>query len=952
MNNQRPNSPVQVPEEAAIGLAEVLAEDITEQPLVPTIRQQKPEKPETFSFGTQQLRQDYMSPYADRKIFGSTDNTKYFRDPKQQWYTSEIKGSDIELVRDYRDEIGYADFNEALDTDGNLSYGWITNFDKEGMSPAQIRKEIRQRTNYETKRFTAAADDIMAAIQNPDTPFYKKDQVITKEKLASIINFLPEDDPRYTPENLYSYLLKEGYTIEGFNTLSAKEVFSSALQNIDRPAWGESSALFTPDTWAGLGQLTLEAGAAPFLAPVYGLVDEPPPTPLMDSIVDFYSTTYDFTSTVGLEGLKRYIAEEPVAFISDIATLFSLMAGGTAKIATVVPRLGLTKHVPLIRKVQKGAELLDITNLATYGAGKALKGLGQVPILAATFYSGKPKLMFEEALYGPSAKGKKSLFRAAKKGEISERRYFDMVTSGMEKIRADRNKEYGDFMDRMTVMGTSLDLTPVKNKLSELLKDYFKIQDKHGNPTDPRIPVNPQFKWMMKKQQDLYPDPTTKLTKTQQRDHTIARIQGFREMIDDLERNPVTAYPDEIQTQVESLRHILAAKFEDQLGSPNFPKADKIIREVFDYDISNLRLWLSQMEYDAGLKPSPSTMKNGKNTSDVIRQAADFKKYSENLEDLVSDTGVSNDAVVNAMENRRLDYPDPDEFTGDFFQYGTYMPYVLDWSRSHIIDQASQKKIEKVIRDIDSWGQRPGGQDYTPAMVDVLKRRLDKFWDPDGDGRAMVTELRGTVYDILDKGVPEYKARTKSYEIMTEFINENRKTLGIDPNKKLAPRTVDQVLRKAKTILKEDEVIRRDLVDQVANASKEDLIGVIAGISAKDWRPARYTPFFLTGSAAKWVLGSYMGFLVPLLFMSPAVTTEILNSVGYTAAGVKKLRDAMERTPIGQSVQGQRVLKQMTKMIAKTPARKERRQEQETKRRQQVSPREQSALQELLRTLQ
>ena len=95
-----------------------------------------------------------------------------------------------------------------------------------------------------------------------------------------------------------------------------------------------------------------------------------------------------------------------------------------------------------------------------------------------------------------------------------------------------------------------------------------------------------------------------------------------------------------------------------------------------------------------------------------------------------------------------------------------------------------------------------------------------------------------------------------------------------------------------------------------------------------------------------------MGFLVPLLFMSPAVTTEILNSVGYTAAGVKKLRDAMERTPIGQSVQGQRVLKQMTKMIAKTPARKERRQEQETKRRQQVSPREQSALQELLRTLQ
>ena len=44
MNNQRPNSPVQVPEEAAIGFAEVLAEDITEQPLVPTIRQQKPDR--------------------------------------------------------------------------------------------------------------------------------------------------------------------------------------------------------------------------------------------------------------------------------------------------------------------------------------------------------------------------------------------------------------------------------------------------------------------------------------------------------------------------------------------------------------------------------------------------------------------------------------------------------------------------------------------------------------------------------------------------------------------------------------------------------------------------------------------------------------------------------------------------------------------------------------------
>ena len=99
---------------------------------------------------------------------------------------------------------------------------------------------------------------------------------------------------------------------------------------------------------------------------------EPPDTPLLDTLVNFYAQTYDITSDEGKRNLKRYWASEPASLMADLLPLMGWALGpigGAAGAAAKTVQAGslASKVLGAARKgaqvARKGAHLADATNV-------------------------------------------------------------------------------------------------------------------------------------------------------------------------------------------------------------------------------------------------------------------------------------------------------------------------------------------------------------------------------------------------------------------------------------------------------------------------------------------------------------------------------------------------------------------------------------------------------------
>jgi hypothetical protein len=197
--------------------------------------------------------------------------------------------------------------------------------------------------------------------------------------------------------------------------------------------------------------------------------------------------------------------------------------------------------------------------------------------------------------------------------------------------------------------------------------------------------------------------------------------------------------------------------------------------------------------------------------------------------------------------------------------------------------KSEEKNIQEIVNDVRKIAQNPDMQ--TPSQLDLFKQKLDNFYSPNKDSRALVTSLRNTVKDIIVKDVPEYEAMTAKYHQSSKFINEIEKSITGTANRG----SVDTALRKLSRIMKEDPDYRRELLTKLSGITGEELKGMLAGVSMNPLYPEGLVGRSLAaGEIYSLLAGVGNPKIMAMLTMgSPRIVGEFLNQLGKISKVVK-----------------------------------------------------------------
>jgi hypothetical protein len=248
--------------------------------------------------------------------------------------------------------------------------------------------------------------------------------------------------------------------------------------------------------------------------------------------------------------------------------------------------------------------------------------------------------------------------------------------------------------------------------------------------------------------------------------------------------------------------------------------------------------------------------------------------YQADLAALQQTNPPINTSMMKTKINRLLSkYVDIDSVTGK-----------PDWQRSAIgmSDTEGVKKLQKIMKDVNSWGTRPN--DDTALGLDMLKRQMDDFYSESSNARAFVASARNIVKDTITSNVPQYAQMTKKYADMTNMIKDIESGLLLRPSGISGRLVADQTLRRLVSSMREGFELRKELVQVLGEQAGTDLVQIVAGNAMKPLIPRG-----LTGSGFA-VGGGIMAALVnpkfwPLLAASsPRLTGEFLRLYGKALA--------------------------------------------------------------------
>lgn len=201
----------------------------------------------------------------------------------------------------------------------------------------------------------------------------------------------------------------------------------------------------------------------------------------------------------------------------------------------------------------------------------------------------------------------------------------------------------------------------------------------------------------------------------------------------------------------------------------------------------------------------------------------------------------------------------------------------LDFSRSSITDDAARNKAAKIIQDFDEWGSQ--ADDFTPVGLDLLKRRIQDYYDPNAPAIAnMSTDLSNFVKGNIVKEVPEYAKMVKGYEDSTRFINEAERALSLG-NKAM----MDTSIKKLLSTNRENFEFRRELLNQIEQRAGRSLSPEIAGLTMQQFTPKGLVGVLGTAGAG-YAAGISPSVLAFAAMSSPRLAGEFL----YTFAGVPR----------------------------------------------------------------
>ena len=224
------------------------------------------------------------------------------------------------------------------------------------------------------------------------------------------------------------------------------------------------------------------------------------------------------------------------------------------------------------------------------------------------------------------------------------------------------------------------------------------------------------------------------------------------------------------------------------------------------------------------------------------------------------------------------------------FKIGIAEDGTLDFSRSKIrFDKEAQKDVETIFNEMKTFGSQPG--DMTPAGVDSLKQAFGSLYSKSSDVRALVQGVKKSTRDVLSS-VKGYTDSMKAYEDTTEAINDIRQGLSLGDKA-----SVDTSFRKLTSALRTNNEFRKELIQDLDNASGGYLSSRIAGQQMSEWLP-RGLARPLEGIGAIGALVTGVGILPILKFAaltSPRLVGEVIKVLGIPARHTKGLMDAIEK---------------------------------------------------------
>ena len=223
---------------------------------------------------------------------------------------------------------------------------------------------------------------------------------------------------------------------------------------------------------------------------------------------------------------------------------------------------------------------------------------------------------------------------------------------------------------------------------------------------------------------------------------------------------------------------------------------------------------------------------------------------------------------------------------------------VLDFSRSTISDVAEQGRVGALLDIIQDWGTRRG--DRTVIGLDVLKRRLDDFYSPSRQARAITTSVSTEVKKILGNNFPEYTQMTRKYAEASDIIKDIESSLSLGGR-------ADVAIGKLTKILKQDNEFRKTLVKTLDDATGKDLMAQIAGSSLSPIVPSGLVGrnIFAGILGVGWLVNPNMW--LGLAGTSPRLVGEFLRAAGVSVTVVEKILTQLNKMGVFSTAKRQAV---------------------------------------------
>lgn len=216
-----------------------------------------------------------------------------------------------------------------------------------------------------------------------------------------------------------------------------------------------------------------------------------------------------------------------------------------------------------------------------------------------------------------------------------------------------------------------------------------------------------------------------------------------------------------------------------------------------------------------------------------------------------------------------------------------------------------EKDLTALSKTLAEWGSREG--DNTIAGVDKLKQVIDDFRIGSADSKkfdSFVTNLRGEAKNIIRKDLTKskdlktlltYDNMLSNYEKSTKDIRDIQKALSLGDKA-----SVDTAFRKLSTVLRTNNEVRKQAVDELNELTGGTLLPKIAGQQLSEVLPrglARTLGGVGVGAGAISGVG-----ILPMLKLamvsSPRLVGEMLNLLGIVGNKANIVKDAILKTTI------------------------------------------------------